>query len=602
MFSSLQNAQEPLISEFISHVPGTFIEAYDRLLNNFIEGRGGPSKFQPTTTNMYDREALNSNSQSLFNEYVLKNKCMMQPFINKFHKEADTFTNKVNHAVRDLIDPSAKILVSTHQPNLFAYSGIFKKILLLQTLKDFLLDSNLDQNHFRIINLFVIIDHDFADENWIRVAQLPSLRNTEGIMELRLPVDKSRRWQMVCNMPLPNRTVLEQWRHQLYSWIKKCFLFHSGILRTAGPSHRTEAYLKNLERTRITLLSNLEYFWNLVEESYSAANSYSDFNTFLMSKIVNKLWQYDTLFIRLTDLSQALGKGYGNLLRNSEIYSNILSEMEQVFLKSGIPSGVSSTSYLNSPLWLHCKCGSKSATKITNRQNRNDAVEVILEGNCMGCKRHLRAELLIDEEGEINSLNSHTLRDLSPRSIPIVLSLSSELGISCYASGTDGMRYILFGNGLFKKFSPRNIPIFMVWPARDVYYGFAQCEALRAVQLNEYNELGDHLTNLKKREEGFRSVIAPILIERNERLKQTQSANNDILSALFSLKKEQRYIRSQYKLAQKVEKVLNLRPCIIDYAINFGLGDTELQWRQNLMYSENLTCSGKLQSEFNYLI
>jgi len=43
-------------------------------------------------------------------------------------------------AVRDgltLLDkPTTKIFVMAHQPNLSAYSGVFKKIVLLQTLKN----------------------------------------------------------------------------------------------------------------------------------------------------------------------------------------------------------------------------------------------------------------------------------------------------------------------------------------------------------------------------------------------------------------------------------------------------------------------------------
>jgi hypothetical protein len=604
LFSSLQDVQEPLISEFVSQIPTTFVEAYDRLLDNFLDEKQSLAGNEVNASSTNFSGAFEPGSESSFKEYLLSNRRMMLQYVDKFHNEAGTLTRKVYSTIKDLIDPSTKILVSTHQPNLFAYSGIFKKIVLLQTLKDLLLESpdySYSYSHLKIINLFVVIDHDFADENWIRLAQLPSLRNTDGIMELRLPINKSRRWQMACNMPLPDRTILDHWRSQLYSWLKKSFLFQPGILGATDLSYRMEGCSDDLERVRSTLVSNFEFFWDLVEESYSAANMYSDFNAFLISKIVNKLWQYDTLFIRLTDLCQVLVRGYGNLLRNSDIYSKILSEMEQVFLKKGIRSGVSSTSYLNSPLWLHCKCGSKSATKITNRQIRSSAVELMLEGECMGCKNHLRAELLVDLGVKIRSPNVQVVSDLSPRSIPIVLLLSSELGISCYASGTDGMRYIIFGNGLFKQFSPRNIPVFMVWPARDVYYGFAQREALRSLQLKQRSEIGEYLRNLKKKEEDFRSIIEPVLTERNQRLEQDRSTEDGILSVLFSLKKEQRNVRSQYKMAQKVENALNLRPCIIDYAVNFGLEDIELQWRQNLLYSENLACPAQLQGKFNCL-
>ena len=67
-------------------------------------------------------------------------------------------------------DPSAQILISIHQPNLFAYGGVFKKIVLLQTIKSMLQQGN-DPSTTRFINLFLIVDHDFMDDVWIRVAQ-----------------------------------------------------------------------------------------------------------------------------------------------------------------------------------------------------------------------------------------------------------------------------------------------------------------------------------------------------------------------------------------------------------------------------------------------
>ncbi len=567
LFPALQNAKDPLIIDFLSNIPCTLMQAYDKMMNDFAD--------------------------YTFEGYILSNRQKMLEPIIKFHREADTLTKAVDCATNDLKDPSTKILVSTHQPNLFAYSGIFKKIVLLQTLKELILNPERGHSKLKMINLFVIIDHDFADENWIRVAQLPSIKHNNGIMQLRLPVDKSKRWQMVCKMPLPNRSILENWRIQLFSWIKKSFIFEPYI---------STAF--DLQNMRSTLMSNLESLWKIVEESYSIANTYSDFNSFFMSKIVNRLWQYDTLFIRLTDLSQVFVKGYANLLRNYDSYSKTLREADQVFMKRGIPSGVSNSSYLNSPLWLHCKCGSKSATKISNKRIRSYGAHqevFVLEGDCLGCKKHLIAELVVDEGGGINSPDAQVVSNLSPRSIPIVLLLSTELGISTYVSGRDGMRYVLFGNRLFKQFSQGNIPLFIVWPARDVYYGFAQCDALRSVKLKNYGEIGSYIQKLKEKEEHYRSLIAPMLCERNQRIKESRSGKEDYLSVLFSHKKNQRNIRAQMKLADKVKNISSLRPCIIDYAINFGLQDTELQWRQNLLSSSDLTCQNELSPKFAYM-
>jgi hypothetical protein len=44
--------------------------------------------------------------------------------------------------------------------------------------------------------LFVIVDHDFMDETWMRLAQLPSPMNASGILELRMPMYNSKRWTL----------------------------------------------------------------------------------------------------------------------------------------------------------------------------------------------------------------------------------------------------------------------------------------------------------------------------------------------------------------------------------------------------------------------
>src|SRR5215469_2523958 len=117
-------------------------------------------------------------------------------------------------AVRDsltLLDKrTTKIFVSAHQPNLFAYSGVFKKIVLLQTLKN-VIERQEGHNGKEVINLFVIADHDFLDETWMRLAQLPSVKHLFGKLELRLPVSMSDRWKMVCNFPIPGKATLEHW-------------------------------------------------------------------------------------------------------------------------------------------------------------------------------------------------------------------------------------------------------------------------------------------------------------------------------------------------------------------------------------------------------
>jgi hypothetical protein len=585
LFSNYQSLNDPIISELVSSVPVTFTEAVNILSRSSTVNSAGTGTYS---------------SRMTADGHVLDNRKKLAKFIERFHCQAGTITPEVRGSIGALNSPTTEIFVSTHQPNLFAYSGIFKKIVLLQTLQQTLEKRyRKDPEKFRIVNLFLIIDHDFMDENWIRVAQLPSVRHDSGILELRLPVDDSMRWKMICNMALPGRTILNRWKQQIVSWIRKSS--HS-VFSSSSSSFRSSS---GPTISKSKFLDNLEQFWKLVEVSYSRAKTYSDFNAFLMSEIVNSVWNYDTLFVRITDLSSVFQNGYKFLISNFSTYSDVLRDTDETFKHQGIPSGVSPNSYVNSPLWLHCKCGSKAPTKL-NKEDPGEKNELKLEGKCMGCKKYLSISLgeqqpqqkggqhEAAEQHDTDEYKDDTSEDdrneamhyLSPRAIPIPLLLSRELGITCYTSGTDGMRYIIYGSRLFRELSI-NTPLIMVWPARDLYSGFAQIEALDLLQLGKQSDISRLIRLLKQHNAEYELKIGPVIAQRTRRVKAAQPVE-DILSNLFLLKEEQRKIRALIKIAEKVKNAVEMRPCIIDYAVNFGLENTEMQWRQNILNHDSL--------------
>ena len=255
LFSKYDNVHHPLISNYISSIPEILTGAVNKLLSSYD---ASPSDF------------------------VLTNRKKLKLFINKFHNDANTMTPSVRKNIDLLNYPVTQILVSIHQPNLFAYGGVFKKIILLQTIKSVIEKTDPEK---KFINLFLIVDHDFMDDLRIRLAQLPSIRHSEGILELRMPVSNSDRWRLVCNMPIPRRTIVDYWRRQVYSWIR----------------NSSSKYPSKSDKS--DFIKNLEEFWQEVEGSHSSAKSYSDFNAFLISRLLNLMWGYDTLFVRLSDLS-----------------------------------------------------------------------------------------------------------------------------------------------------------------------------------------------------------------------------------------------------------------------------------------------------------
>jgi len=370
-------------------------------------------------------------------------------------------------------------------------------------------------------------------------------------------------------MPLPGRTTLDHWKIQIYSWIKNSLSSLSS------------------KPDRVTILDNFENFWLKVEESYSRSRSYADFNSFLISELVNVEWGYDTLFVRLSDMPMVFEDGFKYLISNFRRYSGALSKTENMFLSCGIDTGVSSTSYLNAPLWLHCQCGSKASARLSDRQGH-----IILVGTCMSCKKVI--ELILGNLNEL-SISKDRLQCLSPRAIPILLLLSRDLGITCYASGTGGsMGYTIVGAIAFKELCIK-MPLTVIWAATDVYDGLGKAEALKLLPLSNKTDIRSYIELLKQKNSDFKNKIDPLISQRANLIRTGKSVDS-VLSNLFRLKQEQRRVRHLIKDAEKVKNAIQTKPSIIDYAINFGLVNTERLWRQNLLKNDSLAASLTLSS------
>jgi hypothetical protein len=531
LFSKFGTMENPTVSEYISSIPNTLTEALSILLS---------SKF-----------AQNFSAT----DYTFANRKRLGRYIKQFHNQANTLNPEINDSIGLLDDPSSKILVSIHQPNLFAYGGVYKKIILLETLRSMAESKSPDA---KLINLFLIVDHDFLEDMWIRMAQLPSIRHKSGILEIRTPVSNSKRWQMVCNSAPPPKNILDSWKRQVKLWIRNA---------------STGSFDKSI------LLRNFEHLWYEVEDAFARSKSYADFNAFFQSKVVNKIWGYKTLFVRLSEISPVFNKGFEFLLSNYDRYSTAVENAEGYFIQHNISTGVSSTAYLNAPVWIHCKCGSKASAKVFKVDKGT-----IIRGKCMSCKSDLQIGF---ENTQELRFSEDVVQKVSPRAIPILLLLSRELGIGCYASGTGGsVGYSIVGSLIFNELSVK-IPTTVVWPSEDQYIGFGQSEALETVQMKGEVEVVNYLQKLRTEDSAKSKEIRPLLMERNRLIDEGQPIEG-VLSRLFSVKEQQRKIHSMSKVVEKVKNSLQIKPCFLDYGINFGIRDVESQWRQSLIENDNL--------------
>ncbi|HXS61035.1 MAG TPA: hypothetical protein VN703_09535, partial [Candidatus Sulfopaludibacter sp.] len=263
-------------------------------LNNFILSI--PSNFDDVL------KSLKEYPYTQIDENIITNRKNLHDAITKFHQKAGTLTAKVNSQLYILEENKPKIIVAIHQPNLFAYSGVYKKIVMMETISKYMSKSDFP------LPLFIIVDHDFMDDSWVHVAKLPSIRNTSGIFDVRYPMNDSKRWKIICKTDPPTHALVRYWENQIYSWIKND---------------------KSLSKEHVKrLYDNLDSFWKIVEDSLSISNNYSDFNSIIMSKLINNLWNYKTLFVNLSELYHTFRQGYNFLLSNHETYLQALESSE----------------------------------------------------------------------------------------------------------------------------------------------------------------------------------------------------------------------------------------------------------------------------------
>jgi len=416
-------------------------------------------------------------------------------------------------------------------------------------------------NNDTIVPLFLIVDHDFMDDKWMHVAKLPSIRNTTGVLDLRYPINDSKRWKISSMTESPTRSLVNYWENQIYNWIKNN---------------------KDLSKSEVkSLYERFKEFWNIVEEAFLLSDNYSEFNSIIMSKIVNNFWNYKTLFVNLSDLSHVFQKGYNFLLAENERYLNSLEKSESYFREHGIYTGVSANLNKHSPLWLHCDCGSKASSKIS----KNDNGEILLIGKCISCKKNL--SLSIGKNGKI-SIPEDKIEMVSPRAIPILLLLSRELAISGYISGTGGsIGYTIVGKRVFDELQIK-LPPMMLWAGADVFTGIAQREASRYLEENGISNMTEFFIQINQKNDELRKKIEPLVLKRNE-IYGNKAQLQCLLSDLFYYKQEQRKVKDMIKNVQKSKNALKLRSCIIDYAVNMGIERIEHEWSHKLVENNDLT-------------
>ncbi len=263
---------------------------------------------------------------------ITKTRINLAKWAKKFHQENHTLNQDTEKAATKLEQPCL-LLMSAHQPNLFAYSGVFRKISLMHALANDL-ERKID---IPVVCFFGFADQDFTDDRWVKVATLPDVERREGFFELRANLPKRI---LLTHSKKPSRQLIETWKKQIQNW----YIQKNDLINKAGKRTVVEPTIE-----KKILEKNFQEFWTIVEEANLHANNFADFNAFLISKIVNEIWAYPTLFARFSECQQIFEDQFEFLIKNFKEYSQSL----KAIISPTSNGGVFASEFETLPFWYH---------------------------------------------------------------------------------------------------------------------------------------------------------------------------------------------------------------------------------------------------------
>jgi hypothetical protein len=486
-------------------------------------------------------------------------------WIRKFHYECGTLTPQVERALKRLDANNCLLLMTAHQPNLFAYSGVLRKATLNQVLAE-KLSKILD---LPVVSFFGLADQDFADDRWVKSAQLVDVERRNATLELRVALPERI---MLNKTAKPSEAILNAWEKDIDTWI------HRKI--------KSIAELSGVHLDRGEYLGNLRELWGAVRDSHSRANNSADFSAFVISQIVNSMWEYDTLFCRFSECQQIFEREFKSLIDRFWQYSQAVREAEERSRRED--GGVYGDEHMTIPVWYHCECGSKARLTAANAHQG-----VLGRGHCLFCGKQY--------DVDFSSLSRvwSDLSRISARALAMPLVFFDGLAVCGYVGGAGGKHYLQQARYVADQMSLIFPPV-VVWRPHDRYLGLGQLEALLTIKklvgsfdLSQCKvaemALRDQLTTVKR---GIDELEA-----RKKEIAHSMGGRSDKIGEIKDLAKQQDTIRrdSNYAmlarhlgLLENSRRVLGLYPCVVDYGVNLGLRNVAEQWEAFLRTAGDL--------------
>jgi len=527
-----------------------------------------------TCCSLYEKKRDKMNSES-----IRKKRVKLSNYAEAFHKECETLTPSVQKKIEDLKNGKSLVLMTAHQPNFFAYSGVYRKatlnFVLAQTLEELL--------RVPVVSFFGIADQDFTDDRWVRSCQLPAAWRSGGIYSIDVKLPEK---MMLNKVPRPSWDIIEKWKIDIVKWLDETLSSVKRLCKVLGFSEISSS-------VQLRLRENLEFFWSVVKDCARSSDEFSDFNAFVMSKIVNEVWGYDTVFARFSECQQVFAEDFRYLLSRSGDYSALLLEAKRIPCGEEVGGDVSDQEPYLAPFWYHCSCGSKVKLFLERKDGFLSG-----KGNCVRCEEEHEVEFGTEKNPDISNIASC----ISARAIAMALVFFNGLRPLCYVGGVGGIRYLTEAQhvaaGLDVPF-----PTVVVWRPRDKYLGISQleaqleqkrvCSSLGVDEVHAAKTFLESCVSEIRRDLGKLEVLATRVAEElrerphDERLKK-QMREASINRSSFIKSSNLSVITHELRTLENALTISDLIPSIIDYAVNVGMKETSSQWIKHLVEDGSL--------------
>ncbi len=377
----------------------------------------------------------------------------------KYHKKAGTYSEKIEKSINQLLDPRTLIIEVAHQPNIFPYYGNFKKIVLGHIIAE-RIRAKVD---FPVVELFGIVDQDFASPKWFRSTYLPDINAKEGNLVLSAPVSR-KSIDAMYSIEKPSNEQVNKWKSAIETWLTN----NARILNRL--TRETEGNLALGGKEMASYKGRMNRLFQLIDECATISNSLTEFNSFFISKLINYIWKYPMLFYEYHNTQHSFSEEYLFLTKNFEKYNTSFNKYYDYLNSNNITLNFNKPDNTQAPYWMHCDCGAKVELNI-----KNESDLILIKAECLKCKKP--AETL-----NLECLNS-LMEKISPRAVSRPIIVSMGLKPSIFVSGLGAAGFEMISRGIANDFGV-TLPPYVIWHTKDNYVGIAQKVALKTLEKN----------------------------------------------------------------------------------------------------------------------